>query len=610
MCDGVPDCPQSQDEKDCNDSRCPGNYMDHAWYVNRSHINTICCHICMYELMKCFDLGLLLCKQDSICVAPHEICDGTVHCRLFQDDELLCDTVESDGCADGCVCVGTIVYCKTPKIHDLKHLSPQLKILILRNTVFGGLHFSLARFRDIYIFEIHDSDVSKSTLSHNMFFNTISAYKLVITTTKIKYLVTNAFPRMPRLKVIHVENSRIVGIHRHAFHNLSNLNNITLFNCGIVYVSSYSFCTAYEVQHLNISNNELKHLRRHTFACLDTILTIDLTVNYLTFIELGNNQVKLISIHVSDVYLCCHIPSSIECIHLKSSVPRLITNGILCKTILSNKLYSKLIILLISIVILAGNSQSVLSLYLNKSSTKDYELILNIALGELILGLFLVGTLINDWLYSDRPVILHRKLANQLVCKVLSSFPMLSVLVTRTEICFLTIRQLLNTRYRFKLLKLGVIFSGGGSCSHLIIWLAAIACSAVISYEYHTLDQSCFLSHGLLQHDTLFWISMSVFVFYPAALFILICLLYISIIRYSISTKHQAGQSTPYTLIYKVMRLIAFNFVVLCASSLSTFVPTIISHPASDAAHAYQDLLLVILVTISPVCSPHVYSSR
>ena len=561
----------------------------------------------MYELMKHFNLGLLLCKQDSICVAPHEICDGNVHCRLFQDDELLCDTVSAERCADGCVCVGTVVHCKAPKIHDLKHLSPHLKILILQNTVFGGVDFSLARFHDIYIFEVHDSDVS--TLSHNMFFNTTSAYKLVITTTKIKYLVTNAFSRMPRLKVIHVENSRIIGIHRHAFHNLSNLNNITLFNCGIVYVSSYSFCIAYAIQHLNISHNRLKHLRSHTFACLDTILTLDLTVNYLTFIELGNNQVKLISIHVSDVYLCCHIPSSIECIYLKYSVPRLITNEI-CQTILSNKLYNKLIILLISIAIFVRNTQSVLQLYLNKSSTKDNEFILNIALGEVILGVFLVGTLVNDWLYSDRPVILHRRLANQLMCKVLSSFPMLSVLVTRTEICFLTIRQFLNTRFKFKLLKLGNIFSWGRSCSHLIIWLAAIACSAVISYEYHILEQSCLLSHGLLQHDTLFWISMSVFVFYPAALFILICLLYISMIRYSIATRHRAGQSTPYTLIYKVLRFMAFNFFVLCASSLLTVVPTIIPHPASDAAHACQDLLLVILVTLSPVCSPSVYGKR
>ena len=76
LCDGVMDCPDSEDELTC-----------HGWINTR---------------------GYLSCKDDSIVVHPHYICDGVVHCLLHADDEHLCNFT----CPRLCQCKGHTVLCK------------------------------------------------------------------------------------------------------------------------------------------------------------------------------------------------------------------------------------------------------------------------------------------------------------------------------------------------------------------------------------------------------------------------------------------------------------------------------------------------------------------
>ena len=79
LCDGINDCPDSEDEL-----LCP-SWVDIGGYLS--------------------------CKDDSIRVHPHEVCDGVVHCLLHQDDEYLCDY----SCPKYCHCKGYTMSCKLNK---------------------------------------------------------------------------------------------------------------------------------------------------------------------------------------------------------------------------------------------------------------------------------------------------------------------------------------------------------------------------------------------------------------------------------------------------------------------------------------------------------------
>ena len=67
VCDGTSDCPDGDDELDCD-----------------------------YFAPK----GLLKCKHDNVYVHPREICDGIVNCLMYHDDELIC---ESYVCPINCI---------------------------------------------------------------------------------------------------------------------------------------------------------------------------------------------------------------------------------------------------------------------------------------------------------------------------------------------------------------------------------------------------------------------------------------------------------------------------------------------------------------------------
>ena len=77
LCDGINDCPESEDELLCT----------------ADVINT---------------RGYLACKDDTIFVHPHHICDDVIHCLLHADDELLCDFK----CPRRCRCKGYTVMCR------------------------------------------------------------------------------------------------------------------------------------------------------------------------------------------------------------------------------------------------------------------------------------------------------------------------------------------------------------------------------------------------------------------------------------------------------------------------------------------------------------------
>ncbi|KAL8560513.1 hypothetical protein ACOMHN_023786 [Nucella lapillus] len=92
LCNDLFDCPDHEDEADCDSYTCPGHY-------------------------RCFD--------SKICLHPQQVCDGIYQCPQ-SDDELLCDL----HCPQGCTCHGLAFICtqnfpvsKLPELRYLDHVT-------------------------------------------------------------------------------------------------------------------------------------------------------------------------------------------------------------------------------------------------------------------------------------------------------------------------------------------------------------------------------------------------------------------------------------------------------------------------------------------------------
>ena len=101
VCDGVNDCPDSEDELFCD------------------NLNT---------------RGLLHCRGDDIYVHPRHVCDEVLHCLMSYDDELICESFQ---CPVGCHCRGYAVICYAVPILRL-NLPAELRTLIMGGIVFSN----------------------------------------------------------------------------------------------------------------------------------------------------------------------------------------------------------------------------------------------------------------------------------------------------------------------------------------------------------------------------------------------------------------------------------------------------------------------------------------
>ena len=128
VCDGLGDCPRGEDEQGCEHYMCP---------------------------------DLLQCRGNrGVCVPPWEVCDGTVHCKDFGEDEIYCFP-----CPPGMFCVGNAAMCAS----DASKFTPQniqighLKAFICRNSSIDlvTLSYDNIIYLDIQHIKLSDDDMKQ-----------------------------------------------------------------------------------------------------------------------------------------------------------------------------------------------------------------------------------------------------------------------------------------------------------------------------------------------------------------------------------------------------------------------------------------------------------------
>ena len=197
--------------------------------------------------------GMLHCRYDNICVHPHHICDGVIHCHYSQDDELLC-TVSV--CPSGCQCVRFTAICNgtTPNIKE--HAFHNFTSLYLENLHSGSgilLHFQV-----LEVCSIVNTSLCQGCISS-----------------------INKFP----LKHLTLENNNITFLKPFSFDNLHNVSSFKLVRNIIHFLESHTFSGMHNLQVLNLTNLEIRFIQYCCFCNMNSLQTIDLGRNQLETID-------------------------------------------------------------------------------------------------------------------------------------------------------------------------------------------------------------------------------------------------------------------------------------------------------------------------------------
>ena len=254
ICDGVVDCPESEDESSCLNIYCP---------------------------------GMTKCRGETKCVPTWNICDGRSDCLLNQDDEATCYK-----CPEYCKCNSYYIECILNEIIPWRIQNMPVKIMIAiltKNT------FDFA-FVDNYVNLLHldisnnkarnliDSSTKQSQyLTYKLFLFNASGnllsdmyvmnepYFHFIQIVDLSWNKLSRFVNIPpKLKILYLQNNLIMFIWYEQFPNKDNL------------------------RFLDLRNNPVRAIH------LANILTIMTNLRYLKS---------------PDQILCCILPINLKCAH-------------------------------------------------------------------------------------------------------------------------------------------------------------------------------------------------------------------------------------------------------------------------------------------------------
>ena len=259
LCDGNPDCPDSEDEESCGSFQCA---------------------------------GLLRCRGDDICVHPTDICDGIIHCLLSADDEDLCHMLN---CPEECTCRGSAIMCThLGYISDVPSLSTAVILEYFVVSISNYLHHLSTV---LYLKMIHCT-FPRNAVTPQIFTDTFDILILILANNNIHSVSTNSFISMRKLTYIDLRDNYIHTINSFNFLGLTSLENLDLYNFQITALSIYSFKGLIFLKMLNLSTNSITSLNQLCFYGPFSIETIDLRHNKLLSMELLSFPIGLFHVRL------------------------------------------------------------------------------------------------------------------------------------------------------------------------------------------------------------------------------------------------------------------------------------------------------------------------
>ena len=439
LCDGSPDCPDSDDERMCLDFQC---------------------------------VGLLRCRGDQICVHPVDICDGIVHCLLSADDEHLC---EIQHCPPECVCRGSAFHCTD--VFSMDVIPDMITALIVERYVIRS-ETPFQYKTNLLHLKINNSSFIGNMVGKHTFDKISNIITLILVNSNIHWIQMDSFLSMILLKNIDLRGNHIYYLLSNMFQGLLSIIHLNLSRFVVRSIQPNSFYGLSNLEYLNLSNNALSVIKQTTFNRLQNIKVIDFNRNTFLAIEhLLLGQQNLV-IYVDNIIYCCNLDPNQECFVNYNQVTVLVH----CSLSKPNALN-----MMFSTVMFSMNIGLLYKIQILKKSASHKALLIQLSVTSMIPSVYIIVIGAFMSLYKSRYIYLNTIWHEQYICYFLSSSIMVAFLMSKFIMFSITLNQLLVVTYVY--LERPMVMSYIVYC----VWLILIPAVNILQFFIigHT-DITCF----------------------------------------------------------------------------------------------------------------------
>ena len=376
ICDGKWDCPQGDDEINCQSFSCP---------------------------------NLFKCKNQTKCLHLSKICNKNNDCQ-FGDDELWCIHDSLLVCSKKCKCFSQSIICS----HLNEFLYDHIWITIKYFKCFGcnilhGSSNQFSSFQSIIFLNIKNYLFSSSCISKD-----------------------NSISIIFSLKHLDISFNRLTTTRSFCFFSLKNLTIFHLQHNLISNVAENSFYLLFSLQLLDLSRNKITKLKRNMFNGLPNIKILNLTFNQIMHVSIDTfKDVSPYSVHSYNVKVCCMSGSWQKCKVKEDAFSY-------CDNLLSDK-YLRYLCWLIAILAFLLNIISFLLHTKNFKSQKNTFPTGYLALVDWCFGIYLLIIASADSYYKGNYVGYELTWKGYYICKVAAFFALTSMVVSPMILCLMMV---------------------------------------------------------------------------------------------------------------------------------------------------------------------------
>uniref|UniRef100_T1KE57 G-protein coupled receptors family 1 profile domain-containing protein n=1 Tax=Tetranychus urticae TaxID=32264 RepID=T1KE57_TETUR len=422
-----------------------------------SHLVNCSDYICPTNSIKC---------ANSFCVHSSLVCDKKIDCLRSWTDEEGCPFVCSSTL---CPCIDIVINCTN---FGINYIPDDIETGISRIQV-----------KDDEQEESKDEDTYQqgNNLGSNLTQSTFAKLdtKMVyidLSNCSIQRLESGVFQSLNLLKVLVLSDNQITELtNENIFAGLISLRTIFLDGNGIKMIASYAFKGLSGIKSLDLANQQLTIIKRNTFNGMRSLVTLDLSNNQLFYLEEGSftGLIKLTSLDLTgnkfsemgtqvftgltnlkklstdEFRFCCLARHVQNCLPEPDEFSS-------CEDLLSN-LVLRICIWILGVLSIVGNCMVIFwrTMHRYRAAVSSF-LIANLAIGDLLMGVYLIiiGTV--DFTYRGKYFIHDAHWRSSKMCQLAGFISTLSSELSVFTLTVITIDRFLRITFplrfhRFKM---------------------------------------------------------------------------------------------------------------------------------------------------------------
>lgn len=301
LCDGMSDCPLSDDERNCRRHTLPGHFR---------------------------------CRFVSFVLPYSEVCDGVLNCPQGEDEEMCNFT-----CPENCSCFAYNLICDGKNISNWENLNTdmkdnQVRSLSFRNCGTNESHLANTDFTQYMVLYSMDVSVNLVNFLYPGIFNAlVNLVHLNLSFNNIKIIEPLTFQSLHLLTSVDLKGNPITTIGPYGFYGLVQLPSLDLSDLRIITLFNMSFTGLKSVILLNLSHNSIDGLPAGVFGNMTNLRSLDISQNQIVFPPVAITVLPEHAHLSTDFFRFCCLAQPIDsCLpgpHEFSSCNELIANGYL-----------------------------------------------------------------------------------------------------------------------------------------------------------------------------------------------------------------------------------------------------------------------------------------